>query len=112
MAEESAEFELAMIISNLDIEDGTLGIRKAQAATLEQKHLIARLTREMNDSTFVVNVGYREEQLIFVVYDKMRDLTLQLKLKWSMPESPTYEEAMEFVEQLDTKVLTVVDHNR
>ena len=36
MAEESAEFEMAMIISNLDIEDGTLGIRKAQAATLEQ----------------------------------------------------------------------------
>ena len=98
MAEESAEFEMAMIISNLDIEDGTLGIRKAQAAALEQKYLIARLTREMNGSTFVVNVGYREEQLIFVVYDKMRDLTLQLKLKWSMPESPTRAEAVEFVD--------------
>ena len=59
--------------------------------------MLARLTKEMHEVTFVVDIGYREEQLIFVAYDKTRDLTLQLKLKWSMPESPTRAEAVEFV---------------
>ena len=69
---------------------------------MEERHLIVRKGKEMGGNFFIVSAGFKDSQLVFNAYDKTREVLLELKIKWSMVKSPTYDDVMSFVDKLDT----------
>ena len=92
----------------MNTEKGELTLRKAKVSVMEEKYILTRQTKEMGGNSFIVSAGYRDSQLILIAEDKVRNVLLELKIKWSMTKDPTSDDVMRFINKLDTQSIKVL----